>query len=127
MMQWTTSHVHFSIHHDDHHQHIVKTHAHHSGFALFSVQPPSQHTDAIDFSHQIHKTNTIELNAEHSLPKNKKHTPHFDSLTVPSHIPHSPYLQQTNSPIGAHTLAKQNYLGHSTVNPRAPPRTSFFA
>ena len=111
-MQWTSVHIHLAEHHSHdgtHREHQTKTHAH----SLLAD------TDA---SHQANHVNPIEFEQNYRVEKHEKQKTSFDVIAVTT-FPPPPLAQISNKKliITDITLA---YCCYSTLNPRAPPKTS---
>ncbi|MDQ7074443.1 MAG: hypothetical protein Q9O24_04665 [Gammaproteobacteria bacterium] len=112
-MQWTSVHIHLVEHHSHdgiHHEHQSKTHAH------------SLLADT-DVSHQANHVNSIEFEQNYLVKKHKKQKTSFDVIAVTTLPPSSSPAQISNKKLVI-TSATLAYCCYSTLNPRAPPKTS---
>jgi len=112
-IQWTTSHIHIAQYHDHDgliHQHQKETHAH-------------QYIASDNLSFQTNHLNVIAFDSEFNLRNNKQQqSPSSDiALQVFSTLS-SISLLRVEIPIFINT--KLGYSLYSSVNPRAPPKTS---
>lgn len=118
-MQWTATHIHLSQKHNhsgSHHQHKVENHNH-------DLTDKYVIDYAIDESHEVSHANVVNIDHKYTLSKSEKQK--YTSLAV---APPSYQLPQTFLPtsvkIPVNLNTKLSYFDRSTVNPRAPPKTS---
>ena len=120
-MQWTTAHIHLSQNHShtgSQHHHKVETHGH-----QLTDQYVIDYDVDSDVSHEVSHANIVDIDHKCTLSKSEKQK-YFALVVAPP-----PYqLLQSFIPISVkipvNLNTKLSYFDHSTVSPRAPPKTS---
>ena len=118
-MQWSAAHIHLTEHHDhggSHHQHNYETHAH---------QSISSQVNIHDSIHQVndHNINTVELDNECNTQSGNKYG-NQPIVLISNELQFSYLAQIIDSKIRHYSNSKHRYLDFSTINLRAPPKSS---
>lgn len=118
-MQWSTAHIHLASHHEhdgSHHQHDVQAHAH---------QSISYDDEYVGSTQQIdeHNVNIVELDLDYNTPSAKK-LDNQPVTTLLANIQLNIFLQEAEIKPANLNQSKHQYLSYSTINLRAPPKSS---
>ena len=120
-MQWTATHIHLSQKHNhagSHHQHKVENHGHD-----LTDKYVIDYVVDIDDSHEVSHANVVDIDHKYTLSKSEKQK-YFPLAVAPPPFQLLQYSLPTHVKIPVNLNIKLSYFDRSTVNPRAPPKTS---
>ena len=120
-MQWTTAHIHLSQNHShtgSQHQHKVETHGH-----QLTDQYVIDYDVDSDVSHEVSHANIVDIDHKYTLSKSEKQK-YFPLAVAPLPFQLLQYSLPIRITIPENLNTKLSYFARSTVNPRAPPKTS---